>query len=384
METSESGVDLTGLWIFLGVAAAVFFLLVVLVLCLKAYNYCIKGVCTSPQQMDGKTVIITGGNAGIGKETAKELARHKARVILACRNINKGQEAANEIFRETQQTVVVKHLDLSSLKSVRDFARDVVSTEQRLDVLINNAGMALVDNELHLTEDGYELAFQTNYLGHFLLTMLLLGIGKETAKELARRKARVILACRNINKGQEAANEIFRETQQTVVVKHLDLSSLKSVRDFARDVVSTEQRLDVLINNAGMALVDNELHLTEDGYELAFQTNYLGHFLLTMLLLDLLKKTAPSRVVNVSSALHHFGATDRMEERIRGALRSSPTSTYNHTKMANVMFTIELAKRLKDDGVTVNALHPGVMETGLSDGLWAGIYLFESTFGYLE
>ncbi|CAN7975451.1 unnamed protein product, partial [Ixodes persulcatus] len=195
------------------------------------------------------------------------------------------------------------------------------------------------------------------------------GIGKETAKELARRKARVILACRNINKGQEAANEIFRETQQTVVVKHLDLSSLKSVRDFARDVVSTEQRLDVLINNAGMALVDNELHLTEDGYELAFQTNYLGHFLLTMLLLDLLKKTAPSRVVNVSSALHHFGATDRMEERIRGALRSSPTSTYNHTKMANVMLTIELAKRLKDDGVTVNALHPGVMETGLSDGL---------------
>ncbi|CAN7943294.1 unnamed protein product [Ixodes pacificus] len=268
-ETSESGVDLTGLWIFLGVVAAVFFLLVVLVLCLKLYNYCIKGVCTSPQQMDGKTVIITGGNAGIGKETAKELARRKARVILACRNINKGQEAANEIFRETQQTVVVKHLDLSSLKSVRDFARDIVSSEQRLDVLINNAGMALVDDKLQLTEDGYELAFQTNYLGPFLLTMLLL---------------------------------------------------------------------------------------------------------------DLLKKTAPSRVVNVSSALHHAGATDRMEERIRGTLRSSPTSTYNHTKMANLMFTIELAKRLKNDGVTVNALHPGVMETGLSDGLLGRNLLFRINF----
>uniref|UniRef100_A0A1S4LA05 Uncharacterized protein n=2 Tax=Ixodes scapularis TaxID=6945 RepID=A0A1S4LA05_IXOSC len=111
----------------------------------------------------------------IGKETAKELARRKARVILACRNINKGQEAANEIFLETQQAVVVKHLDLSSLKSVRDFARDIVFTEPRLDVLINNAGMTLVDDQLHLTEDGYELAFQTNYLGHFLLTMLLLG-----------------------------------------------------------------------------------------------------------------------------------------------------------------------------------------------------------------
>ncbi|CAN7941078.1 unnamed protein product [Ixodes pacificus] len=257
-ETSESGVDLTGLWIFLGIVAAVFFLLVVFVLCLKVYNYCIKGVCTSPQQMDGKTVIITGGNAGIGKETAKELARRKARVILACRNTNKGQEAANEIFLETQQAVVVKHLDLSSLQSVRDFARDIVFTEPRLDVLINNAGMALEDDQLHLTEDGYELAFQTNYLGHFLLTMLLL---------------------------------------------------------------------------------------------------------------DLLKKTAPSRVVNVSSGLHHVGATDRMEERIRGTLRSSPTLTYSHTKMANLMFTIELAKRLKNDGVTVNALHPGMIETGISDGL---------------
>ncbi|XP_040061926.3 retinol dehydrogenase 12 [Ixodes scapularis] len=268
-ETTESGVDLTGLWIFLGIVAAVFFLLVAFVLCLKVYNYCIKGVCTSPQQMDGKTVIITGGNAGIGKETAKELARRKARVILACRNINKGQEAANEIFLETQQAVVVKHLDLSSLKSVRDFARDIVFTEPRLDVLINNAGMTLEDDQLHLTEDGYELAFQTNYLGHFLLTMLLL---------------------------------------------------------------------------------------------------------------DLLKKTAPSRVVNVSSGLHHVGATDHMEERMRGMLRSSPTLTYSHTKMANVMFTIELAKRLKNDGVTVNALHPGMIETGISDGLVGRDLYFKINF----
>lgn len=271
-QSSESGVDLTGLWIFLGIVAAIFLIFVIVVLLLKVYNYCIRGVCRSPQQMDGKTVIITGANAGIGKETAKELARRKARVIIACRNINKAQEAADEIFRETQQTVVVKHLDLSSFKSVRDFVRDIVFTEQRLDVLINNAGTTLGDDKLHLTEDGYEVSFQTNYLGPFLLTILLL---------------------------------------------------------------------------------------------------------------DLLKKTAPSRVVNVSSSLHHLGATDRVEERIRGSLRSNPLLSYSNTKIANIMFTVELAKMLKSKGVTVNAVHPGMVYTAMSDAIVGTGFCFKFNFWIL-
>ncbi|KAM7281902.1 retinol dehydrogenase 11 [Ixodes scapularis] len=115
------------------------------------------------------------GVAGIGKETAKELARRKARVILACRNLEKADKAMQEIFEETQQKVVIKRLDLASLRSVREFADDILKTESRLDVLVNNAGLINDTSKVQLTEDGYEVCFQSNYLGHFLLTILLSG-----------------------------------------------------------------------------------------------------------------------------------------------------------------------------------------------------------------
>ncbi|XP_075535242.1 retinol dehydrogenase 11-like isoform X4 [Dermacentor variabilis] len=177
------------------------------------------------------------------------------------------------------------------------------------------------------------------------------GIGKETAKELARRKARVILACRNLQRAQAAARDIFAETGEAVVVKQLDLCSFKSVRAFAADVVRTEPRLDVLINNAGN--IPDKLMLTEDGYEVGLQSNYLGHFLLTILLTELLKKSAPSRVVNLSSVLHHFGTTWRIEEQAKGTYGwRTPLLTYCNTKMAMVLFTRALAPRLKiHDGV---------------------------------
>ncbi|XP_040061922.2 retinol dehydrogenase 11-like [Ixodes scapularis] len=192
------------------------------------------------------------------------------------------------------------------------------------------------------------------------------GIGKETAKELARRKARVIIACRNITKAKEAAEEILDCTQQKVVVKHLDLASLKSVRKFAKDILLTEPRLDVLINNAGMVYQGKKLQLTEDGYEVTFQTNYLGPFLLTLLLVELLKENAPSRVVNLTSLMHHVGATDRMEDRIRGNTPwTSPAATYSHTQMAVLMATFELARRLRIHGIQVNAVHPGTVKTAM-------------------
>ncbi|KAK8783070.1 hypothetical protein V5799_015592 [Amblyomma americanum] len=201
------------------------------------------------------------------------------------------------------------------------------------------------------------------------------GIGKETAKELARRGARVILACRSAERAQRAAQEIFADSGRTVVVKHLDLCSFRSVRAFAEDIVKSETRLDVLINNAGN--IPDELLFTEDGYEVGLQSNYLGHFLLTILLTDLLKKSAPSRVINLSSVLHHFGTTWRLEEQAKGTYPwRTPLLTYCNTKMAMVLFTKALARRLKPLGVTVNAVHPGAVNTGIAGEERLIAYLF--------
>jgi retinol dehydrogenase-14 len=129
------------------------------------------------------------------------------------------------------------------------------------------------------------------------------GIGKETAAEFAKRGARVIMACRNLNQAEAAMKEIVQNTgNKSVVVTHLDLASLKSVRAFAEDV-KNEARLDILINNAGVFNLP-AFSKTQDGFEMTMGVNHFGHFLLTNLLLDLLKQSAPSRVVVVSSVLH--------------------------------------------------------------------------------
>ncbi|EEC10405.1 dehydrogenase, putative, partial [Ixodes scapularis] len=192
------------------------------------------------------------------------------------------------------------------------------------------------------------------------------GIGKETAKELARRKARVIIACRNIEKARKAAREIFEDTEQQVTIKPLDLQSFKSIREFANDIINTEPRLDVLINNAGMANESRNPDLTEDGCEPCFQANYLGHFLLTVLLAGLLRKSAPSRVVNVSSVLHLVGSVDHLEQKMLGATRPHKSlMVYADSKLAQVVFTRTLARKLKRDGVTVNVLQPGTVKTDI-------------------
>lgn len=186
--------------------------------------------------------------------------------------------------------------------------------------------------------------------------------------ELARLGARVIIACRNLDKAHGVAQEIFRATQREVVVKRLDLCSFASVRRFCEDITATESRLDVLINNAGAVGESKRVRLTEDGYEVAFQSNYLGPFLLTVLLLELLKKTAPSRVINVSSSFHVFGRVDSLEMRARGINDlKSPPAIYGNAKLALNLFTLALADRLRQSGVTVNCLHPGGVRTSISD-----------------
>ncbi|XP_023231445.1 retinol dehydrogenase 14-like isoform X5 [Centruroides sculpturatus] len=143
---------------------------------IKMYDWFKTEKSYSSETMKGKTVIITGANSGIGKETARELARHNAKIILACRSIKRGTEAANEIITTTgNSNVVVKLLDLSSVKSIQTFARKIIETEERLDVLINNAGIA-GSSEHVLTEEGIELTLASNYFGHYVLTLLLLGV----------------------------------------------------------------------------------------------------------------------------------------------------------------------------------------------------------------
>lgn len=186
------------------------------------------------------------------------------------------------------------------------------------------------------------------------------GIGKATAMDLARRNARVILACRNMDKALAAAEDIRRDTGKEVVVKSLDLCSFKSVRKFADDIIASEDRLDVLINNAGM-LSPRKHEVTEDGYEVTFQANHLGHFLLTHLLLGLLRKSAPSRIVVVGSCGQMWGWVncDNLEFRDYWF----PLLNYCSTKVCNMLFTVELSKRLQGTGVTVNCAHPGLVRT---------------------
>uniref|UniRef100_A0ABM5ENR2 Dehydrogenase/reductase SDR family member 13 isoform X2 n=1 Tax=Pogona vitticeps TaxID=103695 RepID=A0ABM5ENR2_9SAUR len=188
------------------------------------------------------------------------------------------------------------------------------------------------------------------------------GIGKATALDLARRGARVVLACRDPARGEAAAAELRRASGGGQVrCMSLDLASLRSVRAFARAFLSSEPRLDVLINNAGLSAEG----ASPDGLNLTFQVNHLGPFLLTLLLLERLKRCAPSRVVVVASRAHRSGKVDveNIHKPVAGARRTF--LSYCDSKLANILFVRELASRLEGTRVTCYALHPGVVNTDL-------------------
>ncbi|KAG7475370.1 hypothetical protein JOB18_029974 [Solea senegalensis] len=181
---------------------------------------------------------------------------------------------------------------------------------------------------------------------------------------MARRGARVVMACRDLTRAEQAADEIRRTTGNgNVVIRHLDLASLYSVRHFAKDFLDSEDRLDVLINNAGVMMCPK--WLTEDGFETQMAVNHLGHFLLTNLLLPKLKSSAPSRVVNVSSIAHKGGHID-FDDMFFSRRPYSPLESYRQSKLANVLFSRELARRLTGSGVSSFCLHPGVIRTELA------------------
>lgn len=188
------------------------------------------------------------------------------------------------------------------------------------------------------------------------------GIGKATATELAKLGARVILACRDLSKAQAALNDIRRVTSNgELKALPLDLASLESVRKFAKLFCATENKLDVLINNAGIFQCPYEL--TKDKFEMQFGVNHLGHFLLTSLLLDELKKSVPSRIVIVTSSLYEKG--ELHFDNLNSDVTYDKQKAYYNSKLANVMFCTELSKHLKGTGVNVYAVSPGMVWTNL-------------------
>lgn len=191
------------------------------------------------------------------------------------------------------------------------------------------------------------------------------GIGKALAGELLKLQARVIMACRDRGRAEEAAQELRRaagtEEQGELVIKLLDLASLRSVRSFCQEINQEESKIDVLVNNAG--LYQCPYTQTEDGFEMQLGVNHLGHFLLTHLLLDLLKSSAPSRIVVVSSKLYKYGSINFND--LNSEKSYDKAFCYSQSKLANLLFTLELAKRLEGTGVTVNALTPGIVRTNL-------------------
>ena len=172
------------------------------------------------------------------------------------------------------------------------------------------------------------------------------GIGKETARILAWRKARVIIGCRNITKGLQAAADIIENTgNRNMEVKKLDLSSFQSVREFAEEIDKEEERVDILINNAGYM---GPYVSTVDGLENTVQVNYLSHFLLTHLLLDKLKASSPSRIINVSSDQHKvLSQFDVGKVFLQKKEDHAAFKAYSCSKLCQVYFTREMSKRLK-------------------------------------
>lgn len=217
-----------------------------------------------------------------------------------------------------------------------------------------------------------------------LITGANSGIGYETALALAGMGARLILVCRSAEKGRAAMESIQRTTGNSKIeLMTADLASLGQVENLAREVLERHPALHVLINNAG--LLKGARQLTEDGYETTFAVNHLAHFLLTLRLLERIKASSPARIINVSSIVHLIG-TLRFEDPFfeNGGYRAM--AAYAQSKLANILFTYKLSRLLAGTGVTVNAMHPGVVATnfGTEGPLWYKAAKFLTRPFYLD
>uniref|UniRef100_A0A182REG7 NADP-retinol dehydrogenase n=1 Tax=Anopheles funestus TaxID=62324 RepID=A0A182REG7_ANOFN len=213
------------------------------------------------------------------------------------------------------------------------------------------------------------------------------GIGKETAHYLARRGAHVYMACRDMQKCEQAREEIVLDTRNPLVYcRECDLASMQSIRQFVKQFKAEQQRLDILINNAGVMRCPRTL--TKEGIELQLGVNHMGHFLLTNLLLDTLKLSAPSRIVVVSSLAHTRGQIALDD--LNSTKSYDEAKAYEQSKLANVLFMRELAHRLEGTGVTVNALHPGIVDTelmrhmGIFNSWFSGLFVRPFVWPFLK
>jgi len=198
------------------------------------------------------------------------------------------------------------------------------------------------------------------------------GIGLVTARELACMGAQVTIVSRNAEKCAAVAEAIIIGTGNPVEFIAADLSTLAGVLKTAANFKQRHTRLHVLVNNAGGFF--NKRIITSDGFELTFALNHLNYFLLTNLLLDVLKASAPARVVNVASGMHRGARLDF--DSLQGEKRYAGFRAYGQSKLANILFTYELARRLEKTGVTINALHPGYVDTGfaLNNGFFFRVF----------
>ena len=202
-----------------------------------------------------------------------------------------------------------------------------------------------------------------------LITGATEGVGKQTAIQLAAKGFNIVMMVRNKAKAEQTKTEILKNSPSATVDYILvDLTSLKQVRAAARQFNDKYARLDVLINNAGLMYPDKKI--TEDGFELCFETNHLSHFLLTDLVLDKLKQSPQGRIVNLSSEGHKMAKFD--PDNFNAEKGYSSIGQYCFTKLCNLYFTYSLADKLKGTNITVNAVHPGVVRSGFGSDLDKG------------
>lgn len=195
-----------------------------------------------------------------------------------------------------------------------------------------------------------------------IITGATSGIGREAAFDIARKGIHLVLPVRNMSKGMTLKNEIAKQTgNQQVHLFECDLSSMDSIRKFCDDFLQKYNHLHILINNAGTW--ETRRKESADGIELTLAVNHLAPFLITNLLLNRMKKSTPARIINVSSKAHIRGNLNFQD--LEGKNSWSSFGSYANSKLANILFTRELARRLNGSGITANSLHPGVVDTRL-------------------
>ena len=196
----------------------------------------------------------------------------------------------------------------------------------------------------------------------YIVTGANSGVGLETTRQLVKQGGHVIMACRRPDAAEEVAQS-FTGLKGSYAVMRLDLADLQSVRDFVVDFIKKYDKLDALVCNAGLVTFGSEIERTKDGFEMAIGVSYFGHFLLTELLLDMLKKSAPSRMVIVSSVVHAGSQRNRpnvhLDDLNFNTRKFNNFAAYAEAKVAVVLYAMELAKRLEGTGVTAASVHPG-------------------------